>query len=79
MDANGNSDAFHSFNERVTGTSGEEPLNVKNRVGIAVDADKEGVVLGVVHAKKTNTLFMDINCIQSIMSLLGKETWLQLC
>lgn len=36
VDANGNSDAFRSFNERVMGMSDEKLLNVKNRVGIAV-------------------------------------------
>ena len=73
VDANGNSDAFRSFNERVMGMSDEKLLNVKNRVGIAVGADKGEAVLGVIRAKKVNILLTDISCIRSMMSLLGEE------
>ena len=75
VDANGNSDAFRSFNERVMGMSDEKLLNVKNRVGIAVGADKGEAVLGVIRAKKVNILLTDISCIRSMMSLLGEEIW----
>ena len=73
VDANGNSDAFRSFNDRVMGLSDEKLLKVKNRVGVAVGADKGEAVLGVIRAGKVNILITDISCIRSMMALLNEE------
>ncbi|MCB6314111.1 hypothetical protein LI253_17885 [Gordonibacter pamelaeae] len=46
---------------------------MKNRVGVAVGADKGEAVLGVIRAGKVNILITDISCIRSMMALLNEE------
>lgn len=69
VDIEGNSEPFQAFNDRVMGLSDEALRKVKNKVGIAIGADKSAAVLGVIRAKKINILITDISCIRHLLEL----------
>lgn len=73
VDAQGNSEPFKNFNDRVMGLSDEGLMKVKNRIGIAVGEEKGEAVLGVIRAQKINILITDISCVKKLLSLLEEE------
>ena len=73
LDKDGNSTAFHEFNERVMGLSDEGLMNIENRIGIAVGEEKSKAILGVIRAKKINILITDISCVKQLLLLMEEE------
>lgn len=69
FDANGNTEPFADFNERVAGINLKQLKRIPLRVGIAGGEHKVKAILGAINGKYLNVLITDIDCAQGLLNL----------